>query len=185
MMAIKNNLDFGNMTDEQIASIEAMGLMAPSVIPEISPEEETVEEVKIEIIGGDGETKTVAPKFVFKAEDIFESNEEEFELNELEKEMRTVLQVNSKEMARARLFISGEDENGLPFGNFNGAGGRAITMYQPEHPEAGTGRNYGKVFYRWTNPKVVELMHAIFEECGWDPAELLEQDEEVEETQEE
>lgn len=184
MMQSKNELNFSNMTDEQIASIEAMGLMAPSVIPEITSEEET-EEVKVEIIGGDGEAKPVTPKFVFKAEDVFDSQEEEFELNELEKEMRKVLQANSKEMARARLFISGEDENGLPFGNFNGAGGRAITMYQPDHPEAGTGRNYGKVFYRWTNPKVVELMHAIFEECGWDPAELLEKDEQVEEIQEE
>ena len=124
-------------------------------------------------------TPTSENPFVFSFDMMDKKEEgevegETFELNKLQEAMKKVLRDNSKEMARARFFINGEDENGLPYGNFNGAGKRAITMYQPEHPDAGTGRNYGKVFYRWSNPKVVALMDAIFMECGWDKT-LLEE----------
>jgi len=167
-----------NMTDEQVLGAFNIGDFKPVEGKVITPEAEVNPSPTV--------PAKKAPKFVFNADEVFGDEEEEkFTLDDLQKAMKDVLQANSKAMARARVFISGEDENGLPFGNFNGAGNRAITMYQPDHPEAGTGRNYGKVFYRWSNSKVVDLMNAIFEECGWDPAELLEQDEQVGEVQEE
>ena len=170
----------GNMIDEQeILGAFNIGDFKPVEGKIITPTPETITPVP-------AVSPKKAPKFVFNADEVFGGEEEEkFTLNDLQKAMKDVLQANSKAMARARVFITGEDENGLPFGNFNGAGNRAITMYQPDHPEAGTGRNYGKVFYRWSNPKVVDLMNAIFEECGWDPAELLEENEQVGEVQEE
>lgn len=163
---MKNNesISMSNLTDEQIATMyEDIGFGFDEVPEEIvEPETKTSEEKD-------------KPKFVFTFEEQFEDEKENFELPELYKRMKKVLVQNSKAMSRARFYIKGEDENGLPFGNFNGAGNRAITMYQPDHPEAGTGRNYGKMFYRWTNPKVIALMDAIFEECGWDKNELMEE----------
>lgn len=154
------------MTDEELAK-EYMEIAGFS----FTPEDEPVEEVPLEIVE---ETPAKAPKFVFSFDMMDENGpSEKFVMNALQEAMADVLRQNSKEMARARFFINGEDENGLPYGNFNGAGARAITMYQPEHPKAGKGRNYGKVFYPWTDERVVSLMNAIFEECGWDPQELL------------
>lgn len=166
-MKNNENQSISNLTDEQISQMykeyENMGFSFNEVPEEIvEPKPETSQEEKDK------------PKFVFTFEQ-FEDEEENFELPEIYKRMKKVLIENSKPMSRARFYIKSEDENGLPFGNFNGAGNRAITMYQPDHPEAGTGRNYGKMFYRWTNPKVMGLMDAIFEECGWDKNELMEE----------
>lgn len=165
-----------NLTDEQIENLKAMGFMEE--IPE-EPVEERVQLMDIPLVEEKiQEVKEMKDsKFVFEFDFMDDEVDEKFVLNELQEAMKRVLRDNSKKMAQARFFINGEDENGLAYGNFNGAGPRAITMYQPDHPEAGKGKNYGKVFYRWTNPKVVPLMEAIFQECGWNPEELLKEEE--------
>lgn len=169
----KRNTTQSNLTDESRQMLIQMGIN-----PDNAPEElfeEPYEEEVIVLEEDVEETVEEKPKFVFEFDLFEEEDEEEFTLNELQKAMQKVLRQNSKKMARARFYISGEDENGLPYGNFNGAGPRAITMYQPDHPEAGKGRNYGKVFYKWGDSRVVALMNAIFEECGWNKEELLEE----------
>ena len=182
-MKTKTTSQFGKLTDEQIENLKAMGFMEE--IPE-EPVEEKVQlvedvplvEEKIE------EVKEMSSKFVFEFDFMDDEVDEKFVLNEMQEAMKQVFFKkdengikNSVKMSRVHLYIPTEDENGLPYGNFNGAGPRAITMYQPDHPEAGKGKNYGKVFYRWSNPKVVPLMEAIFERCGWNPEELLKEEE--------
>ncbi len=162
-----NTRNQSNLTDESREMLIQMGIN-----PDNAPEE-IFEEPSEETMIVEKETAEEKAKFVFDFDLFEEEDEEEFTLNELQKAMQKVLRQNSRKMARARFYISGEDESGLPYGNFNGAGPRAITMYQPDHPEAGKGRNYGKVFYKWGDSRVVALMDAIFEECGWDKELLL------------
>lgn len=170
----KRNTTQGNLTDESREMLIQMGINPDNAPVEEDIYEKSYEEIVIpEEVEETGEKEC---KFVFEFDLFEEEDKEEFTLNELQKAMKEVLRQNSKKMARARFYISGEDENGIPYGNFNGAGPRAITMYQPDHPDAPkSGRNYGKVFYKWGDSRVVELMNAIFEECGWNKEELLEE----------
>ena len=100
-------------------------------------------------------------------EDAIEEVEEEIvEFNKTEEAMITLLKEKSRELSQFCFYIEKKDGEGIEFGNFNGAGDRAITMYQPEHPDAPkSGKNYGKMFYRWTNEAVKDVLYGIFEQA--------------------
>ena len=92
------------------------------------------------------------------------------EFSDVEEAMISLLQEKSRELAGYRFFIEGLDKDGVPFGNFNGAGKRAITMYQPDSEQTpDSGRNYGKRFYKWTEGDVKDVLYAIFEQAQINP----------------
>lgn len=122
------------------------------------------------------ESKTMKPETKIDLEAMFSLKVEEtveevpVEFSDVEEAMISLLKEKSRELAGYRFFIEGLDEDGVPFGNFNGAGDRAITMYQPDSEKTpDSGRNYGKRFYRWTEGDVKDVLYAIFEQAQVNP----------------
>lgn len=167
----KNNVSMSNMTDEQLANLyeEYAGFgFESNEIPE--PEPEIVEEIPEEI----PETTTKLTLKLFK-----EEVNEDFKLPILYEAMKEAFDQTiegdrlSVIMANAHLLVKTDNE---VFGNFNGAGPIAVTMFNPEHPDAPkSGKNYGKVFYHWDDDQIMELLDAIFETYGLDPQIALEE----------
>ena len=174
------------LTDEQIALNARLGIPTPDVKGEVlSPKAEVVE-TPVETPVKEVKTR----RFSFKIENSLpvEEPKERFKLSKEDEELKQFLITEDEELGmtpslflarqRPRVHIGAiEESTGLAYGVFNGAGAKAITMYNPDHPDApSSGQNYGKVFYRWSDEAVVGLLHAIFEQCF---------EEQVEETQEE
>lgn len=113
----------------------------------------------------------LASIFELKVPDVEEEIEEEtVEFNETEEAMITLLKEKSRELSKYCFYIEKEDADGIPYGNFNGAGDRAITMYQPDSPKsANNGRNYGKMFYQWKKTITKDVLYAIFEQAQVNP----------------
>ena len=161
----------GTLTDEQIALNARLGIPTPEIEGEVLTSEAEVVEIPVK------EIKT--RKFNFKVENTLPTEEprKRFKLSEEDEELKQFLITEDAELGmtpslflarqRPRVHIGAiEESTGLAYGVFNGAGKRAITMYNPDHPDAPTsGPNYGKVFYRWSDEAVVGLLHAIFEQC--------------------
>lgn len=194
-MSNKEMTTQSTLTAEQIELNNRLGIPMPNVegevlVPEVvevpKTSETPVKEVKTR-------------KFSFKIENSLggeEPRKERFKLSEEDEQLKQFLITKNEDfkdedgnaitpslfLARQRnprVYINTvEESTGLKYGVFNGAGPRAITMYNPDHPDAPTsGPNYGKVFYHWNEERVVKLLHAIFDEY------FVEK--EVEETQEE
>ena len=178
-MKTKMTTTQGNLTDEQIALNARLGIPTPEVEGEILTSEAEVVETPVK------EVKT--RRFNFKVENTLPTEEprKRFKLSEEDEELKQFLITQNEDFGfdektgealtpskflarqRPRVYISTvEEATGLAYGVFNGAGARAITMYNPDHPDAPTsGPNYGKVFYRWGEERVEGLLHAIFDEC--------------------
>ena len=149
---------------ENLEALEAYGFDIPQYEIIEEPEDERIYM----------ETKTMKKETPIDLEAIFELDEdaveeeieEEVEFNETEQAMIDLLKEKSRELSQFCFYIERKDGEGIEFGNFNGAGDRAITMYQPEHPDAPkSGKNYGKMFYRWTNEVVKDVLYGIFEQA--------------------
>jgi len=191
-MKIRTNSAQSNLTDEQIALNARLGIPTPEVEGEILTSETKVVETPVK------EVKT--RKFSFKIENTLPTAtepEERFELSEEDEELKQFLTTKNEEFGldekgealtpskflarqRPRIHIDKiEEATGLSYGVFNGAGARAITMYNPDHPDAPkSGANYGKVFYRWGEKRVEGLLHAIFEQCFEETSEEQVEEEE-------
>lgn len=171
----------GTLTDEQIALNARLGIPTPEIEGEILTSEAEVVETPVK------EIKT--RRFNFKVENTLPTEEprKRFKLSEEDEELKQFLITEDAELGmtpslflarqRPRVHIGAiEESTGLAYGVFNGAGKRAITMYNPDHPDAPTsGPNYGKVFYRWSDEAVVGLLHAIFEQCFEETLEEVEE----------
>lgn len=178
------------LTAEQIELNNRLGIPMPNVEGEVLTSEAEVVETPVK------EVKT--RRFSFKVENTLPTEEprKRFKLSKEDEELKEFLITKNEDfkdedgnaitpslfLARQRnprVYINTvEESTGLEYGVFNGAGARAITMYNPDHPDAPTsGPNYGKVFYKWGEERVVKLLHAIFDEY------FVEK--EMEETQEE
>lgn len=168
MMTENQQLDISNMTDEQLAQMyESFGFEEEVQEPESEPVVEEVPETTTKLTLNFGVED--AEEGGFELPVLYEAMKEAFS-QRIEGETLSVL------MARERIFLKQKDEQGIEYGNFNGAGPRAITMYQPEHPDAPkSGRNYGKVFYHWDEERIVPLLDAIFEAYGLDPQVALQE----------
>lgn len=178
----RNDIPESTMTDEQILGAFNIGDFKPVEGKVITPEAEVVETPKTS--GKEVKTR----RFSFKIENSLggeEPRKERFKLSEEDEELKQFLITQNEDFGfdeetgealtpskflarqRPRVHIGTiEEATGLAYGVFNGAGARAITMYNPDHPDAPTsGPNYGKVFYRWGEARVEGLLHAIFDEC--------------------
>lgn len=166
--------EFKELSTSDVESLEMMGI-TPDMIPEmVNPAEEEPKEEVMTIKEETSPEEEILSKFVFKLDESVE-DQEEFELPAFYKKFKETLTKkdangisNSIRMARQvpKIKIETiEEETGLPYGIFNGAGPVAITMYNPEHPDAPkSGRNYGKVFYRWGEERVMGVADAIYKE---------------------
>ena len=151
---------------ENLEALEAYGFD----IPDYEVEEPEDEKIYMESKTMKPETKEIDLEAMFslKVEETVEEVPVEF--SDVEEAMISLLKEKSRELAGYRFFIEGLDEDGVPFGNFNGAGDRAITMYQPDSEKTpDSGRNYGKRFYRWTEGDVKDVLYAIFEQAQVNP----------------